>query len=138
MSWENPRRRRRRATPRRRTSRRLPRFRIRRKRTIPFESFIAGVSHLAIPQFGASPLQALSQGNLQGFLKSEVGGWTGINLDNPSDINVLQMINPFDFSRGAYWKLMLLAGIVGAVRKRLFRNSSMLFRKIPLIGRWVS
>lgn len=144
MSWENPRRRRRRtrATPRRRryTPRWFRRYH-RKKPKIPLETMIAGASTFFIPAREGyyAPVDHLQSGNVKGVLYNYLEGFTGIDMDGGKfDFNLGQTLNPFDFSRARYWKLLLYATLLGIVRKRLVRQSSQLIQKIPLIGRIVS
>lgn len=147
MSWENPRRRRRRTAPRRRrpSLRRL--FR-RRKVTIPFETLVGAASLPFISpsdawKEGAPYNQITTYKSLTGALRGLLAGFTGICIYDDSGKNILypnwaQVINPLDFSTARYWKILLWTSLFGMLRKRLVRSSSALFKKIPLIGRWVS
>lgn len=132
-----------RKTTKRRRRRYTPkRYRKRRKTTIPMEVLIAAGSHIAMPAFPAypsnTPIKALTEGDFKEFMKQEAMGWTGIDVDNPAGINIMDTLNPFNFGRAAYWKVLFWAGIASKFRKKLVPQSSKLFQKIPWIGRWVS
>lgn len=147
MSWENPRRRRRtRRAPARRRLARL--FRRRRPKTIPFETLVATASLPFIPPgdewtIGAPYTQLTQYKSITGALRGLLSGFTGITVyddtgKNISYPNIAQVLNPLDFSRARYWKIIFWASIAGMIRKRLVKGSSYLFKKIPIIGRWVS
>lgn len=144
MSWENPRRRRRAATRRRRASpRRLLRAFRRKPKTVPIE-MLAGSIAIPFLNVGDSPnyslVQRLMSGDMMGAANCFVQGFTGYDIINKRfSGNIWETLNPFNLKYAPYTKILLLTGLIGLVRKKLIgRYTTPLFKKIPLIGRWVS
>lgn len=128
-------RRRRKTTPKRYTRR--------RRKTVPIEMFVGAGS---IPFVGArtgygSILNCVQRGDWTGVADNLVCGFTPVYQCRGAvkGIDVFNFINPFNFEQGRFMKILLWSGIAGMLRKKLIgRYTSNLFRRIPIIGRWVS
>jgi hypothetical protein len=112
------------------------------KAKVPFEVLIAGGS---IPFTDAasgisSPYDRAVNGDYVGVMDALKVGFLGFEPGrNTQTMNIMAALNPFDFEHARYSKMLLYAGLLGTVRKKLTgRYTNKLFAKIPLIGRWVS
>jgi hypothetical protein len=109
---------------------------------VPFEVLIGAATIPFTPAQTAcmTPMEALQQGNmieLVNQLKSGFLGYDIFNVDKGPDI--MRMLNPFDMERGRFTKTLVIAGLIGLVRRKITgRYTNPLFKKIPLIGRIVN
>jgi hypothetical protein len=112
------------------------------KAKMPFEVLIAGAS---IPFTPAATgyrgiYDAAINGDMIGVMDELKTGFLGFDpARNTQTFNLMAALNPFDFEHARFSKMLLYAGLLGSVRKKLTgRYTSKMFSKIPLIGRWVS
>lgn len=122
---------------RRALRRRYPfgRSRTRHKRTIPLEVVVAGV---AIPFTPATegwntPMAYVQGGDYEGAMNALKQGFLGMQPDGSMDL--MRTLNPFDFNTARYTKMLIAAGLVSKVRKRLVHIP---LDKIPIVGRYIS
>lgn len=113
----------------------------RRKPTMPFEVLMAGVGHLFMPasDYGTeAPFTAIQQGRFDRLGIAELAGWTGFDVGAPQNFDLFRSINPFDMGRAPYWKLLMWSGLISKVRRKIVPQSSTFFKKIPLLGKYIS
>ena len=121
----------------RRYTRRTKRSRRRKTPRVPIEVVIAGASiPFTPPKSGwASPWAHIQQGNMEEALKHLSTGF-GFEPDQP--LNVVGLINPFDLETARYGKILLWSGVAGMIRHKLSgKYTDALFRKLPLVGRFI-
>ena len=127
----------------RRRRRYLPRLRAwrRKKKTVPFETFVAATAIPFTPAATgfASPFDCIKIGNMGGIADSLKCGFLGFKpLKGTNQLDLTRLINPLDMEVGRYTKMLIYASLIGMLRKRISRSSSVLLQKIPIIGRWIS
>jgi hypothetical protein len=112
------------------------------KAKIPFEVLIAGGS---IPfTDAASSISSIYDsariGDFVGVADALKVGFLGMKpARNASEFDLMAALNPFNFESARYTKMLIYAGLLGGIRKKLSgRYTNKLFAKIPVIGRWVS
>ena len=109
------------------------------KAKAPFEMLIAGAAIPFTPaaRGWATPYDYAMQGNITGIMHNLKNGFLGIDADQSFDL--FRTLNPFDMDRARYTKMLIYAGIIGSIRRKITgRYTAPLFKKIPLIGRFVS
>jgi len=118
--------------------RRYSKKRTRRQAKIPLEVAIAGLS---IPFTGAasgfaSPVECVQKQDFTGLADNLKVGFLGFKpARNASEFDLFRALNPFDMQVGRYYKMLIVAGLISKLRKRLVRIP---FKKVPLIGRYIS
>jgi hypothetical protein len=127
--------------PKKRSARRYGRRLKRRfsKAKAPFEMLIAGAAIPFTPaaRGWATPYDYAMQGNITGIMHNLKNGFLGIDADQSFDL--FRTLNPFDMDRARYTKMLIYAGIIGSIRRKITgRYTAPLFKKIPIIGRIVS
>ena len=102
---------------------------------MPIEIAIAGISIPFVPARDgyANIVDSAKIQNWNGVMDNLKSGFLGI--DNNNNFDLAGLINPFDFNNGRYMKMLVAAGLVSKVRKRLVKVP---FDKIPFIGRYIS
>ena len=114
----------------------------RTKAKIPFEVLIAGGSIPFTPAASgiSSIFDSAQNGDFVGVADALKVGFLGMKpARNTSEFDLMAAINPFNFESARYTKMLIYAGLIGSIRKKLSgRYTNKLFAKIPLIGRWVS
>lgn len=124
---------------RKKRRRRTYKPRRRRQPKIPFEMLMGAI---AIPfsspadNWTGNPVEKIQSGQMNEAVYHLVRGFTGFDIP-AGKINIMRAINPLDLGEARYWKLLFYTGLIGSLRARFVRSSTRLFRKIPLIGRWV-
>jgi hypothetical protein len=116
--------------------------RVRHSAKIPLEMVIAGASiPFTPPQDGWRSIvdELSSAGSPQDKGKNIIRylsqGFMGFDPSNPSAFNAFAAINPFDLSSARYTKMLLYAGLISMVRKRIVHLP---MKKIPILGRYIS
>jgi hypothetical protein len=110
-------------------------------RRVPIETLIA---------LGTVPFTGAAEGFGSIYDCVQTGDWTGVidNLKvgflgfdparNAQTFNLGAMLNPFDMQHGRFTKTIIVASLIGAVRRKLTgKYTDQMFRKIPIVGRWV-
>lgn len=80
-----------------------------------------------------SPLACMQNQDYTGVGNNIMSGFTGITPGVQPDVG--KILNPFDMEFARYTKMLIIAGLVSKVRKRLVKVS---FGKIPFIGGMIS
>jgi len=109
------------------------------KGKVPLEMLIgAGTIPFTEPNtgWGSFPVKAIQNGDWTGLMDQLKAGFIG--MAPSGQIDVFNLLNPFNLESGRYTKILFWSGIAGKIRKRMVPQSSMLIKKIPLVGRWVS
>lgn len=113
------------------------------KAKVPFEVLIGAATIPFTPaQSGCmTPFEAVQRGNMVELMAHLKSGFLGIDIFGRygGGVNLMGLINPFDMEVGRYTKTLIYAGLVGMVRRKLTgKYTAPLFKKIPLIGRFVN
>jgi len=106
------------------------------RRTIPLEVVLTGGAIPFTPARSGwrTPYENIQAGDYRYAMGNLVTGFTPFDpLHNQLDI--IGYLNPFDFERGRYMKMLLYAGLASKVRKKIVRIP---FDKIPIIGKYIS
>ena len=87
-----------------------------------------------------TPIDALQAGNMTELVQGLKSGFLGVNIWNQgAGPDIMGMLNPFNMEVGRYTKTLIYAGLIGMVRRKITgRYTNPLFKKIPLIGRFVN
>jgi hypothetical protein len=112
------------------------------KAKIPFEVLIAGGSIPFTPAASgiSSIFDSAQNGDFVGVADALKVGFLGMKpARNTSEFDLMAAINPFNFESARYTKMLIYAGLIGSIRRKISgRYTNKLFAKIPLLGRWVS
>lgn len=107
----------------------------------PMEMLIGAATIPFIPAFADYPqnsiFTAMKQGDAHEAAKQAVKGFINMDIDS-GQIDLMGLINPFDFNGARYTKVLMWSGIAGTVRKKLAPKSTQLIQKIPIVGKMVS
>ena len=126
--------------PKKRSSRRYRRLKRRfSKAKVPFETLIGvGLVPFTPAEPGwRTPIECLQQGSMDGIADALKSGFLG--MDRSGNIDLMRTLNPFDMNKARYTKMIILASLIGVVRRKITgRYTAPLFKKIPIIGRIVS
>lgn len=109
-------------------------------KTVPFEVLIAAGTIPFTPATNGSKsiLGHIQDQNWDAVGKTLKTGFLGIDYST-DQFDIFGMINPMDMEHGRFTKTLIIAGLIGMIRKKLSgKYTAPLFRKIPFIGRWVS
>jgi len=109
----------------------------RKKPKIPLEVAIAlGVTPLTPAEsYGMNSIVTnVQQADWEGVRNNLVSGFLGMDWST-GNIDLVRLLNPFDMERGRYVKMLIAAGVIGKIRKRLVKIP---FDKIPFVGRYIS
>jgi hypothetical protein len=109
------------------------------KAKVPFETLIAvgAIPWTAAAPSWSTPFEYMQQGNITGVMHSLKKGFIGMEPDGKMDL--MKTLNPFDMDNARYTKMIMIATLIGMVRRKITgRYTAPLFKKIPLIGRIVS
>ena len=104
------------------------------KKTIPLAplgGFAAGLV-FAAPQGYDSPFARLQAGDMGGFGRMLLANLTGIRISAAGRIDpvpMMNVLNPFDFSMGAAWKMALMGGIIHKIANWVGVNRQ--FQRLP-------
>lgn len=105
---------------------------------IPFETLIAGASIPFTPAQPGWQRDWILSGNIREIMNQLQSGFLGMDI-NTGRIDLLAALNPLNFDKARFTKMLLFASLLGMARRKIIgRYTSPLFKKIPLIGRWVS
>jgi len=101
---------------------------------------MALVGHGFVPpvQGWTPPYVSLQQGNIEEFAKAELAGWTGINYQDPSPPNILEIINPLNMTRAPYWKMLFWTGLTETLINKFAPSISRKLGNIPFIGKYIT
>jgi len=123
--------------PRRKRRRRRRVFRAirRRKPKIPLEVAIAlGAIPFTPSWTGAKSLVGDAQArDFEGLARQLKCGFLGFSPEG--NLDLMGALNPFEPNRARYIKMLIAAGIMSKIRKKMVKIP---FEKIPLIGRYIS
>lgn len=103
---------------------------------VPFEVPIGLLATPFIPPAPGwgTPFDSAKEGNMENTVKRIAKGFIGMNEDG--SINLWSALNPFDTNDARYSKIILAAGLIGGVRRKLSgKYTDPLVRKIPWVGR---
>ena len=109
------------------------------KAKVPFETLIAvGTIPFTPAQSGwGTPLAGLQAGNYESVMNQMKSGFLG--MDPNGNLDLFAALNPFNMERARYTKTIIYATLLGMVRRKITgRYTAPLFKKIPIIGRFVS
>jgi len=112
--------------------------RARKAAKVPFEILVAGAAiPFTSPHPGyKNPVQALQDGQPEQAIDALKMGFLG--MDSEGNIDIFGAINPFNTEKARYSKMLMGAGIIYKVRRKITgKGVQTLMRKIPLVGRWV-
>jgi hypothetical protein len=128
--------------PKKRSSRRYGRRLKRRfsKAKVPFETLIAaGTIPWTAAQTGwGTPFNCATRGDIDGIMLNLKSGFLGMS-NGSGGIDLMAALNPFNMECARYTKILTYATILGMIRRKITgRYTAPLFKKIPLIGRFVS
>lgn len=109
------------------------------KAKIPLEVAIAGVAIPITPCKDGmqTPLQYAQRGDWDGLGTSLTLGFLGFGTGRQAGVkfDLFKVLNPFDMSRARYSKMLIYAGFLSKVRKKLVHIP---FDRVPLIGKYLS
>jgi hypothetical protein len=125
-----------------RTRRAYARIRRAKKPKPPIEMVLAGAMIPFTPaadSFGGGIWDSIQAQDLTGLADNIKCGFLGFEpARNTNKLDLVGLINPFNMNVGRFTKELIIAGVIGSVRKKISRQSSQLIQRIPLLGRYVS
>lgn len=85
-----------------------------------------------------TPFDAIKAGDMAEVFRGLLAGWTGINYQETGMANPFEVINPLNFGRAPYLKMMFWSVLSETLMNKFVPSVSRKIGNLPFIGKYIT